>query len=343
MPPTLVDIARETKTSVSTVSRVLSGGAMANRISKATRDRVKEAATRMGYRPNLLARSLRTRKTNTIALIVSDIANPFYGYIGSLIERSLAKVGYSLMLCNSAEDPAREADYLRLVTQRGIDGLILVPLVRQKKNLSTMVPDGLPLVLLDRPLTGVGASVATDQEQAATVLCDGLEKAGVRKVVVIAGPGHVSTHRRRAEIFATRFEIVAAHHGPAHKETGRQAFRELLPRLPEVQAILCTNNFLAHGVIDSLAQIDLKAKPPIIGVFDEIPMMDLLPIPILCSIQDVTQLADTTVAQLLKMLEDPQQKLEPITIPAKPLANRAFEVLSFSASQDGAVVGSAVG
>src|SRR4051812_44299086 len=131
--PTLVDIARETRTSVSTVSRVLSGGAMANRISKETRQRVKEAADRLGYRPNLPARSLRTRKTYTIALLVSDIANPFFGQIGSLIERSLATRGYSLMLCNTAEDVEKEADYLRLVAAKGIDGLILVPLVRTKK------------------------------------------------------------------------------------------------------------------------------------------------------------------------------------------------------------------
>src|SRR5688500_17411072 len=110
MSPTLEDIARETKTSESTATRLITGSTMANRISKATRDRVREVADRLGYRPNLLARSLRTRKTNTIALLVSDIANPFFGQIGSQIERGLAKHGYSLMLCNSAEDAKREAD-----------------------------------------------------------------------------------------------------------------------------------------------------------------------------------------------------------------------------------------
>src|SRR6476646_8769837 len=94
MAPTLVDIARETQTSVSTVSRVLSGGAMASRISQETRDRVQRAADRLGYRPNLLARSLRTRKTHTLALLVSDIGNPFFGQIGSLIERAVARHGY---------------------------------------------------------------------------------------------------------------------------------------------------------------------------------------------------------------------------------------------------------
>src|SRR3954463_4067258 len=143
---------------------------MANRISKETRQRVKEAADRLGYRPNLLARSLRTRKTYTIALLVSDIANPFFGQIGSLIERSLATRGYSLMLCNTAEDIEKEADYLRLVTAKGIDGLILVPLVRTKKALLQFVPESLPLVILDRPIPGIAASVASDQDQAANLL-----------------------------------------------------------------------------------------------------------------------------------------------------------------------------
>ena len=114
MPPTLVDIARETNTSVSTVSRVLAGGVIANRISKETRERVQLAATRLGYRPNLVARTLRTRRSNTIALLVSDIANPFYAQIASLIEQRLHQHGYSLMLCNSGENPTREVEYLQL-------------------------------------------------------------------------------------------------------------------------------------------------------------------------------------------------------------------------------------
>src|SRR5271170_5222233 len=129
MPATLHDIARETKTSISTVSRVLSGGPAAKKISAITAQRVRQAAERLGYRPNLIARSLRTRKTNTIALLVSDISNPFFAQIGSQIEQSLSRQGYSLMLCNSGEDAEREAEYLQLLVQKGIDGLIIVPLV----------------------------------------------------------------------------------------------------------------------------------------------------------------------------------------------------------------------
>ena len=100
MPPTLTDIAKATNTSVSTVSRVLAGGTVSQRISPETRARVREAASRLGYKPNLLARSLRTRRSHTVALLVSDIANPFFGRLASLIEQSLHGHGYSLILCN---------------------------------------------------------------------------------------------------------------------------------------------------------------------------------------------------------------------------------------------------
>src|SRR5438046_10762823 len=112
MAATLADIAKESRTSISTASRVLAGGAMARRISAATRERVHEAATKLGYRPNLLARSLRTRKSNTVALLVSDIANQFFGKIASLIEHSFHRHGYPQLLLNQAETLQREMEHL---------------------------------------------------------------------------------------------------------------------------------------------------------------------------------------------------------------------------------------
>jgi DNA-binding LacI/PurR family transcriptional regulator len=301
MTPTLVDIARETRTSVSTVSRVLSGGAMANRISRETRDRVREAAQRLGYRPNLLARSLRTRKTYTVALLVSDIANPFFGQLGSLIERSLAQHGYSLMLCNSAEDLEKESDYLRMVAAKGIDGLIVVPLASNKEQMLGSLPTGLPLVMLDR--------------------------GGVKQIALLCGPQHVITHRTRCQVLAKRFEVLSRYEGAAQKATGRAAFRQFTEVLPRVQAIVCTNNFLAQGVVESLGQIE---RPPIVGVFDEIPMMDLLRVPIVCAMQDIPALAEGCVSQILKLMEGGQD-VAPILLPAKVVTNKAFEIELFGA------------
>ncbi len=320
--PTLLDIAKETSTSVSTVSRVLTGGAVAERISPETRGRVLRAAKQMGYRPNLLARSLRTRKTYTVALLVSDISNPFFGRIANLVEQSLHREGYSLVLCNSGEDPDLEDEYLNLLPRKGIDGLILVPLVRAKKTLTEVLPKDLPLVILDRPIPGIAASVSTDQDQATHALCDTLARQGIKQIALVSGPQTIYTHRRRAEIIAERFTILARHEGPAQMETGRQAFIKFLGQQPD--AVICTNNFLAMGFIDSIESID---HPPVIGVFDEVPLMHLLPLPIVCSMQDIPMLADGCVRQLLPQLagDDAQARINPILLPARVVTNRAFQ------------------
>lgn len=291
---------------------------MAQRISPATRERVIEAAKRLGYRPNLVARSLRTRQSKTIALLVSDIANPWFGQIASLIEQSLHRHGYSLLLCNSGESPEVEAEYLQLLPQRGIDGLIVVPLARSRKALLQHLPESLPLVALDRAIPGV-ASVASDQDELAGQLCDTLARAGIRKVALVAGPSHVITHRRRAEVVSERFEVLDRHDGPAQKETGRQAFIKFLGLRP--QAIICTNNFLGQGVIDSIDQIE---EPPVIGCFDEIPTMHLLPIPVVCANQDITMLAEACVQQILRQLEGGAGEAPPTILPARVVTNRAF-------------------
>jgi LacI family transcriptional regulator len=323
--PTLVDIARETRTSVSTVSRVLSGGAMANRISKETRQRVQEVADRLGYRPNLLARSLRTRRTYTIALLVSDISNTFFAQLGSLVEQSLAKHGYSLMLCNSGENLEQEAIYLRLMAAKGIDGMVVVPLADDKERITSHVPSTMPLVILDRPITGIESTVYTDQDQSANILCDALEEVGVRRIALVGGPKRVVTHQRRAEIASQRFEVLAAHRGPAQKATGREAYAQFKSMLPQIQAVVCTNNFLAQGAAECMAEME---EPPIIGVFDEIPTMQLLHFPIVCAMQDIPALADACVAQILKMLDGEDAAApEPIVLKAKIVTNPAFDAV----------------
>lgn len=324
MACTLVDIARETNTSVSTVSRVLAGGVIANRISKETRERVQQAAVRLGYRPNLVARTLRTRRSNTIALLVSDIANPFYAQIASLIEQRLHQHGYSLMLCNSGENPTREVEYLQLLNQKAIDGLILVPITIDKDHLMQQVPAKLPLVILDRPIPGIDATVSCDQVQSAKLLCDTLQKAGVRRIGIVSGPTHVMTHARRVQAAGESFEVVAHHEGSATPETGRDAVAKLMPHKPD--AIVCTNNSLARGLIDALVQIE---NPPIIGIFDEVPMMHVIPIPIVCAVQDINALAEACVTQLLPLLRGDAKTPAPTILPGHAATNRAFDKARF--------------
>ncbi|MCC6240727.1 MAG: LacI family DNA-binding transcriptional regulator [Phycisphaerales bacterium] len=319
MRPTLQDIASATNTSVSTVSRVLSGGTVAQRISLATRQKILQVAKKMGYQPNLIARSLRTRRTDTVGLLVSDIANPWFGQMASRIEQALHRHGYSLILCNSGEDEKVESQYLQLLAQRGIDGLIVVPLARTREALMEHLPENLPLVLLDRPIPGIAHSIASDQRQLAGQLCDTLWQVGVRQVALVCGPHHIVTHQTRASLVAERFKVIFRYEGPAQIETGRQAMVQLNCR---PQAIICTNNFLGQGVIDAIDRFD---KPPIIGCFDEIPLMHLMTVPVVCSNQDIPLMAEVCVDQLLMQLRGKQATSGVhTTVPIRVITNRAF-------------------
>ena len=321
MPPTLEDIAKETRTSISTVSRVLSGGRAANRISVATRQRVLAVSKAIGYRPNLLARSLRTRKSNTIALLISDIGNPYFAQIASLIERLLHAQGYSLLLCNSGGDVERESEYLALLPQKAIDGLILVPIARTQQTLADVLPQSMPIVVLDRPIPGISTTVSSDHDHMAAILCDTLERAGVRSVAIACGPQYVFTHRRRRELVSDRFNVLAIHEGRAQRETGRAAWQIFQPLNPD--CVVCTNNFLAMGVMEEIRE---PASAPIIAVFDEIPIMHLLPVPLVGILQDIPLLAESCVKQLMLQLNTENAVPEPTTLKSRVITNRAFHL-----------------
>ncbi len=320
MAATLSDIAKETNTSVSTVSRVLSGGPVSKRISKETRERVHEAAKRLGYRPNLLARSLRTRRSNTIALLVSDIANPWYGQLASLIEKGMREHGYSMFMCNSGENPETEAEYLNLLPQKGIDGLILVPLLKSKKVLEKHLPAKLPLTIVDRAVQGVTSSVSSDQDGLVSTLADALAKAGVKTLAVAHGPLHVGTHKRRLDILAERFKIVSTHEGSSVRNTGRDAIRQFAPLKPD--AVVGTNNAIGQGLLDKLETT--ADWVPVMGIFDHMPMMDLIPVPIVASVQDVPALAKATVDEFLPLLRDPKLEGNTVVVPSLIHTNKAY-------------------
>ena len=320
MPPTLIDIARETNTSVSTVSRVLAGGAVAQRISEETRARVIEAANRLGYRPNLLARSLRTRKSNTVAMLVPDIGNPFYARIAGFIEQLLYPQGYSLLVCNSGEKGEREAEYLEMLPRKGIDGLIIVPLSQTHEHLLDHIKHGLPLVVVDRPCEGVDACVSSDQELGAQLLCDALKEAGVKKIGLFRGSEDVVTHHRRADAIHSAFKVVAECVEDSLVDIGKDSVATF--KSHKLDAVVCTNGQLAEAYLGAL---DAPDKRLIIGCVDDIKMKNLVPMPVVCVRQDLPGMAEGVVSLLL-----PQLRHEPFT--AKPLllsmrieSNQAFK------------------
>ena len=144
---TMRDVAREAGVSVNTVSRALSGKPD---VSPDTRARVLKVAERLGYRPNRLARGLRSNKTFTIGVIVTDIANPFFAELVKGVEEAARQNGYSIILEDTGEDPEKEARAIQVMLAERVDGLLLTPVQSKKEVVEKVLKSKVPLVLMGR-------------------------------------------------------------------------------------------------------------------------------------------------------------------------------------------------
>ena len=162
---TVADVAKRAGVSVSTAARVLSGTGYA---SEETRRLVLDAARELGYVPNQIARSLRTRQTRTVGLLVGDVENSFYSVIAKHVEAVAKDAGYHVVLCNSDDDPKVEREYLKLLEGMRVDALIVTPTSKNRRHLATLMDKDIVIVQVDRRVDGLQAdAVLVDNEAGA--------------------------------------------------------------------------------------------------------------------------------------------------------------------------------
>lgn len=194
---TIKDVAKLAGVSIATVSNVLNGGRY---VSPELRSAVLQAVRTLGYVPNGVAQSLRSRKTQTLGLIVPDITNPFFSGLVQALERSARDRGYQMLLCNSEENAELEFDLALALASRQVDGLIVIPTQDSPEYLRKLKADGLPVVLLDR----IGGEddldrVGVDNFQAARVGTEFLIRQGHREILLLVSTLELSNIRDRAE------------------------------------------------------------------------------------------------------------------------------------------------
>ncbi len=195
---TLFDLARELNVSISTISRTLSRPEM---VAPVTREKVLAAVKQFGFQPNEIARSLRTRQTKTIGIIVPDITNWFFGVIVKAVGEVAKSNGYSVLVCNADEDPAGEEHALNLLRDRKASGIINCPMGANLTLWRALKKTGIPVVELDR-VSGLEKvdTVVLDDEKAAKLAAEHLIELGHRRIATIAGPQHLSNGRANSEM-----------------------------------------------------------------------------------------------------------------------------------------------
>ena len=260
-----------------TVSRVINDSGY---VSPEARARVQGAIAELGYMPNVLARQLRSKRTKTIALVLTDIANPFFTTIARGVEDAARDQGYAVMFCNTDESETEEMEYVRVLIQRQVDGVLLVPATDSSASLQLLNKHGLPVVVLDRRLTaGRVDEVRTDSEAGAYVVVRHLLDLGHRRIAVLTGPETVSTavdrvagYRRAMAEEGLRPDDGLVVFGGYNEASGYEMTRLILAAEPRPTAIFAANNFIAFGAIGALREAGLRAPEDMsIAVFDDLP------------------------------------------------------------------------
>lgn len=307
--PTIADVAARAGVSAPHAARVLSGKGYA---SADVRARVLQAADELDYVPNHLARSLRSRRTNTIGLVISDVENPFYSQVAKSVETEAKAKGFHVVLCNSGDDVREERQYLALLEGIRVDGVILTPAPGRNAALKRLVQSGTAVVQLDRTVGALKTdAVLVDNEAGAAAAVEHLVAHGHERIGILGGPSNITTGKRRLDGFVHALE---AHGIEAHPELVRvgsflrdnaiEDARALLDAEPAPTAIFATNNILAEACMLVLVERGMRVPEEIsLAAFDDTPWMELVNPPVTTVRQPTAAMARVAVELLSGRLE----------------------------------------
>jgi LacI family transcriptional regulator len=274
---TINDVAKLAGVSAMTVSRVINNSGY---ISRETRSRVEAAIAELGYVPNALGRQLRSKKTKMLALVLSDIMNPFFTTIARGVEDVAGAHGFSVVFCNTDESETEEAQYLLMLVQRQVDGVLLVPASSSGKSLRMLASHQMPVVVLDRRIQSRHVdSVRCDSEAGAYRLTEHLIGLGHRRIAVLTGRRSVSTsvdrvagYRRALSDAGLNPDDALVLYGEYNQVDGYRMAQEIMDVDPRPTAIFAANNFIAFGVMRALRETGLRVPEDIsIVAFDDVP------------------------------------------------------------------------
>lgn len=251
---TIAEVARRAGVSTATVSRVLNG----KQVNPAYADAVRAAVADLDYSPDRTARSLRRRYSDVVALVLPDIENPFFTALARGVEDVAQGAGFSVVLCNTDDDPDKERRYLEIAVGDNLAGVILAP-ASPEPALGGLIERGRTVVVVDRPVADPVDQVCFDNLALGRVATDRLLRAGYRRIACVTGPADVSTAVERAR--GWRAALATAGMTPADSlvvqanfrvDGGRQALAGLLDLAQPPDAVLATNNLVGVGVLQEL-------------------------------------------------------------------------------------------
>ncbi len=315
------DVADLSGTSLKTVSRVINGE---ENVAQDTAEKVRQAAERLGYRPNFSAGSLRRSggKTKTIGLLLENIANPFSSSLHRAIEEIARKHEVIVLAGSLDEDPERERELTEAFVSRRVDGLIVVPAGDDQSYLQSEIDSGTALVFVDRAPTGVAAdTVVSTNAKGAHEATMHLIHHGHTKIAYLGDYATIYTGAERLEGYKRALKenkiaynpdyVLQGYHSPEEAEI---ALRALLNRPDRPTAIFASQNLVTIGALRALHHSNLQHRVALVG-FDEIPGADLFDPPVTLVAQDVLAMGEAAANLLFSRLNGDTSAPKHVEIP----------------------------
>ncbi len=282
--PKLGDVAKAANLSSASVSRYLKGSL---RLPPETGRRIDVAVAALGYRPHPQARSLSRGKTDTIGLLLPEIANPFFSRLAAAVEAAADARGLGVMLCSSLNKPKREIDYLDRLRRNFVDGLLFATNHADDGTLVRAVNEAPGVVLIDEDVEGTDVpKVFSDNEQGGQLAAAHLLGFGHAELAYVGGPRDLMSARERGTGFARTVReagrtVAAERSGSYSRRHGEEAARDILDRHPEVTAVFVGSDEILMGVLTTLRERGLRAGADIsVVTFDDAAPLDMLDPPI---------------------------------------------------------------
>jgi LacI family transcriptional regulator len=317
---TIRDVAEKAGVSTTTVSHVINKTRF---VSEDLVKRVTEAIEALNYQPSGLARSLRTKASGTLGVIIPDNTNPFFAEVVRGIEDYCYKQGYSVFLCNSDGDPDKEYHYIKLLREKGVDGMVLVSTGNDRDSLELLENGKIPKVIIDREVESINTdSVLIDN------LCGGYKATkhlldlGHTRIGCITGPNQLTPSGQRLEGYnkalkekRITFESELIETGDFKSQSGGECLIRLMQKDKPPTAIFACNDIMAIGALAAARQlgIDVPNRLSLVG-FDDIAMASMV-VPSLTTIaQPKRELGETGATLLLERIKRGAQEQSTIIL-----------------------------
>ncbi len=321
------DIAKQAGVSPTTVSFVLNGKAKEKRISDQVSKKILKLAAKLKYKPNQLARGLRTGKTKTIGLIVEDIANHFFANVAKIVEEEADKFGYKVLYGSTEDSQVKAKGLLEVLEYRQVDGYIITPTPNLDKEIEQLRHARKPMVLMDRYLPQIPTNyVMVNNFQGAFDAAEYLLKMGYGKIAVVTITSEQIQMKERLNGFSA---AMKTHKAPfprkmlkkipftATKEEAVSQIKAFIKDIPGLDAIFFTTNYLGIYGIESLKELGLKIGKDIAVIsFDDHDLFRLHTPGITCVAQPIHDIARNLIQVLMNELSQNNHQINQVVLPA---------------------------